>query len=214
MEIDGEHTVRRYRVATWRARAWPTEKTPASCLPFWLVVTSTSVTVEFEQWYQSEYSRLVNNVALVTGDRGLAADSVAEAFARALARWERVRRMEHRSAWVYRVAVNQARRTLRRSSHERRLLQAQASTTPLVQPPVEGDHELWAAVARLPERTRAAVVLRYVGDMTEPAIAKALGVRRGTVATMLHRAHIRLAAELDSPAPLTSDQEHTDAIPR
>jgi len=86
------------RPALTAEQSWPTKKTPDCCLLFGLVVTSTSVTVEFEQWYQSEYSRLVNNVALVVGDRGLAADSVAEAFVRALARWERVRRMEHRSA--------------------------------------------------------------------------------------------------------------------
>lgn len=167
---------------------------------------------EFETWYHHEYQRLVNSVALVIEDRPLAADAVAEAFTRALARWDRVRRMEHRTGWVYRVAINHAKRSRRRGSQERRLLAAQAATTPLVVAPVEGDHELWEAVARLPERTRAAVVLRYVADMTEPAIARALGVRRGTVATMLRRAHDRLAVELSPPPTNPKSLELSDAV--
>ena len=175
-------------------------------------MTSTGVTVEFEAWYDAEYQRLVNSVALVVGDRALAADAVAEAFTRSLARWSKVKNMEYPSGWVYRVAVNHAKRSLRRGSQERRILMAQAPTTPLVVAPVEGDHELWEAVARLPERMRAAVVLRYVADLTEPAIATALGIRRGTVATMLRRAHDRLALELDrAPAP-THHQELSDAV--
>ncbi len=172
------------------------------------------MTIEFAPWYHAEYPRLVNSVALVLGDRALAADAVAEAFTKALARWDRVARMDHPSAWVYRTAVNHARRTLRRGSQERRLLAEQAPLTAVVSAPVEGDHELWAAVARLPERTRAAVVLRYVADLTEPAIAKALGVRRGTVATMLRRAHERLAAELEPATPPSSPQELTHAVHR
>ena len=76
------------------------------------------------------------------------------------------------------------------------LLQAGAATSPAAVAPVERDHELWAAVAQLPERMRAVVVLRYVTDLTEPKIAETLGIRRGTVATMLRRAHERLAADL------------------
>lgn len=176
------------------------------------MVTPTTVTAEFDSWYHADYQRLVNSVALVIGDRALAADAVAEGFTKALARWSRVRRMEHPSAWVYRVAVNHARRTLRRGSQERQLLASQLPLSPVVVAPVEGDHELWDAVARLPERTRAVVVLRYVADLTEPAIAAALGIRRGTVATMLKRAHERLAAELGPAAAPTPPQELTHAV--
>ena len=37
------------------------------------------------------------------------------------------------------------------------------------------DPDLWRAVARLPERQRTAVTLKYVGDLDHPAVAKALG---------------------------------------
>ncbi len=163
---------------------------------------------DFEAWYRSDYQRLVNTVALVVGDRTVAADAVGDAFTKALARWERVGAMEYPAAWVCRVAINDARRMLRRRAHERRLLAADPElvANPSM-PPVESDLELWAAVARLPERTRTAVVLRYVADLTEPAIAEAMKVRRGTVATLLKRARERLSEELSTPA-----SSHTEEI--
>jgi len=160
------------------------------------VVTWKDVTLEFDAWYHAEYPRLVNSIGMVIGDRALAADAVAEAFTKALSRWDRVKRMQHPTGWVYRVAMNEAKRSLRRGSHEQRLLQAQASTTRTFVAPVEADQDLWDAVAGLPERMRAVVVLRYVSDLTEPMIAETLGIRRGSVATMLKRAHERLAREL------------------
>lgn len=37
------------------------------------------------------------------------------------------------------------------------------------------DPELWQAVAKLPERQRIAVALKYVGDLDHPAVAEVLG---------------------------------------
>lgn len=158
--------------------------------------------IDFDSWYHAEYPRLVNSIGIVIGDRALAADAVAEAFTRALSRWDRVKRMQHPTGWVYRVAMNEAKRSLRRGAQERRLLQAQASTAPAAFAPIEDDHDLWKAVAELPERMRAVVVLRYVSDLTEPMIAETLGIRRGSVATMLRRAHERLGRQLGPTTPL------------
>lgn len=169
-------------------------------------MTWKDVTLEFDAWYHAEYQRLVNSIGMVIGDRVLAADAVAEAFTKALARWDRVKRMQHPTGWVYRVAMNDAKRSLRRGSHERRLLQAQAVTQAAVVAPVEGDQDLWDAVSKLPERMRAVVVLRYVSDYTEPMIAETLGIRRGSVATMLKRAHERLARELRPATSLPANR--------
>ena len=164
-----------------------------------MLVTWKGVTVHFDAWYHAEYQRLVNSIGLVVGDRAVAADAVAEAFTKALSKWERVRRMSHPTGWVYRVAVNEAKRMLRRRAHEKRLLSSQHTLASQTVAPVESDHELWQAVGNLPERMRAVVVLRYVADLTEPMIAETLGIRRGSVATMLRRAHERLATELPRP---------------
>jgi RNA polymerase sigma factor (sigma-70 family) len=151
--------------------------------------------IDFASWYSIEYPRVVNALTLLTGDQQVSTEAASEAFVRALAKWDRVSKMDSPGGWLYKVALNDARRRLRRSSRERDTA-VDLGWTPSSYIPAERDHDLWNAVARLPHRTRSAVVLRYVADLTEPAIAQALGVQRGTVATMLRRAHSSLAEEL------------------
>lgn len=151
--------------------------------------------IDFASWYRTEYPRVVNALTLLTGDRQVAADAASEAFVRALAKWDRVSKMDRPGGWLYKVALNDARRRLRRTARDRSQATSLDWTSPTATP-VEPDHELWAAVSRLPDRTRSAVVLRYVADLTEAGIAEALGIKRGTVATMLRRAHDALAADL------------------
>ena len=47
--------------------------------------------------------------------------------------------------------------------------------------------ELFDALAALPSRQRAALVLRFYEDLSEADIAVALGCRPGTVKSLLHR---------------------------
>ena len=57
---------------------------------------------------------------------------------------------------------------------------------------------LRAAIDRLPQRMRTAVVLRYYEDMTEAEVAERLGVSLGTVKSTVSRAvaKLRIDAEL------------------
>ena len=48
------------------------------------------------------------------------------------------------------------------------------------------DAEIWAAVAALPERQRAAVALRYVGDLSHREIAAAIGCSEEASRRSLH----------------------------
>lgn len=166
--------------------------------------------LDFETWYEGEYTRLVNTIAMVTGDRALASDAAAEACTKALVRWKRVSRMSRPSGWVYRVALNEARRRAGRQARERTIAVSLVDDSSFIVPATNADLDLWAAVARLPERTRIVVVLRYVADLTEPDIAKAMGVTRGTVATTLRRAHARLAEEL-GPGSTPTERKPIDA---
>jgi RNA polymerase sigma-70 factor (ECF subfamily) len=52
---------------------------------------------------------------------------------------------------------------------------------------------VWQALEQLPANHRAVLVLRYYGDLNEGQLAEALGCRRGTVKSRLHRAHRALA---------------------
>src|SRR5439155_27015147 len=97
--------------------------------------------------------------------------------------------MEPPGGWVYRFALNELRRTLRRRSAEARILQRQQ----LPEGPGGQLPEVWQAVAQLPARQRTAIVLRFVADLPEADIALARGVRRGTVSSTLALARRRLS---------------------
>jgi len=61
----------------------------------------------------------------------------------------------------------------------------------------ERDAELRVALARLPERQRTAVFLRYYADLDYAAIGGALGISTGTVAATLNQAHTALRRRLE-----------------
>lgn len=149
---------------------------------------------DFDAWYLHAAPRVLASVTLAVGDRWLAEDATAEAFARALERWHQVREMASPNAWVYTVALNHVRTTARRRGLEQRFLRRQR---PAVEDPVPApDVALWDAVAKLPPRARTVVALRYVADLPEARIAEVLGITRGTVASTLHDARRRLADRL------------------
>jgi len=62
----------------------------------------------------------------------------------------------------------------------------------------ERDAELRVALARLPERQRIAVFLRYYADLDYVAIGEALGISTGTVAATLNSAHTALRSRLEA----------------
>jgi RNA polymerase sigma-70 factor (ECF subfamily) len=156
------------------------------------------VRAEFTTFYERESPRLVRSVTLVTGDAALAEDAVAEAFARAWSRWDRVRRHPKPAAWVATVALNESRSRFRRRKVERRKAHAVARPDTIHDPdPPQASH-IWAAVAGLSRQDRALIALRYVADLPQDEIADALGMPRGSVASGLNRARRRLEAVLRS----------------
>ena len=149
----------------------------------------------FETWYRTEHPRLLAAMAVVARDTEVAGDVTAEAFARALERWDRVSAMESPGGWTYRVALNLVRRRGRRAALERRLLPRLAGP-PVVAVPAHAV-EVWQAVTDLPPRMRTAVALRYLGGLTEAEVAGTMGVATGTVAATLSDARRRLATLLE-----------------
>jgi DNA-directed RNA polymerase specialized sigma24 family protein len=146
---------------------------------------------EFERFYEREAQSVFGAVFLLCRDATLAEDATQEAFARALARWDRLGTQPWAGGWVMTTALNAARRGLRR-----RHLPLEASPNPGHSP----DVELWAAVRRLPRRQQQTVVLRYRMDLPVREIAEILGCREGTVRTHLARARESLRSSLgDEP---------------
>lgn len=148
----------------------------------------------FAAWYEREAPGLCASLTVALADPVLAEEVAAEAFARAWADWQKVRRMSSPVGWVYRVALNEARSGFRRVRRERRATaRAVASVSPA---PLEPNNALWEAVRGLPPRARTAIALRYVADMPEAEIARSMRVARGTVAATLFSARRQLAEAL------------------
>jgi len=111
------------------------------------------------------------------------------------------------TAWLYKVASNHCWDMLRR----RRIRQdletgEELETLPLKSPDpdqlerLQTEHtskELRAGLAKLPDRARMALVLRYFGDMSYEEIAETLGVRPTFVGVLLLRARHQLRHVLE-----------------
>jgi DNA-directed RNA polymerase specialized sigma24 family protein len=69
----------------------------------------------FESFFETSRDDIFRSLLVITKDRSLAEDGVAEAFARALERWAEVAGHPVPKAWVARTALNYFRSDRRRS---------------------------------------------------------------------------------------------------
>jgi len=149
--------------------------------------------------YRAHAPGLVRFALLLVGDRATAEDVVQEAFLHLYQGWHRVR--DPASVLGYlRTAVLNGCRSVQRSRRRARLLRVTHD------PPVwsaeaaamdgEDRRAVLAAAARLSQRQREVLALRYYLDLGEQDIAAMLGVSRGTVSSTVSRALAALAREL------------------
>lgn len=123
---------------------------------------------------------------------------------RSLPRYDPSRAFE---PWLTKICVNTYRNALRRAVRSPllnfRTNEEQDALLRAVPAPEEPDYApLHAAIARLPERLRVAVILFYFQDMDVAAAARALGVPEGTIKSRLHKARIRLKEALEDETDL------------
>lgn len=124
----------------------------------------------------------------LTGDWALAEDLLQTALARAYPRWSRIQR-DDPERYVRKIMVNTW------SSWWRRKWRGElpAGRLPETAGPdafaeVDHRHALRAALAQLPPRQRAVVVLRYHQDLSEAQVADLLGISVGTVKSQAAKA--------------------------
>jgi len=153
----------------------------------------------FREYVLARGTALLRIAVMLTGNRADAEDLVQAALANTFLAWDKINDRAALDAYVHRVMVNTHISWWRR----RRLEEFPTDELPDL---AVADHAresdtaevVRRALDRLPDRMRAAVMLRYFEDMTEPEIAALLGVSLGTVKSTVSRAvaRLRIDAEL------------------
>lgn len=143
----------------------------------------------FDAFYRSRWSQTVRLAGVLTQDTSVAEELAQEAFAQVLSRWAELREP---GAYLHRCVVNAARMYHR---HEA-VVRVKLPLLHVDPDEAEAFDDLADAVAALPFRQRAVVVLRYHCDLSEREIAEALGCRPGTVKSLGSRALSALEREL------------------
>lgn len=158
---------------------------------------STRTTTEFTAFYEATKDAVFRAVLLArAGDSEGAEDAVAEAYERALLRWEKLRAHDNPTGWVIRTAINHRISMWRRHGREG------AGAPPAASLASEAmDPELVRIVRGLPRGQREVLALRVLLDFSTDQTAEALGIRPGTVKAQLHRALAALRGELASREP-------------
>ena len=149
---------------------------------------------------------------LLTGDRFLAEDLAQEAFVRLAGRFRHLRDAGAFEAYLRRTVVNLFTSQLRRRRLERAYLKREAARSEPrhEDPDITGRDELWTAVQRLPERQRAAVVLRYYEDLSEREVATTIGCSAAAAKSLIARGMQALRADMGVGAtehPTDSESE-------
>jgi RNA polymerase sigma factor (sigma-70 family) len=167
----------------------------------------------FGDLYLGSFAAMVRLARVLVDSPETAEDLVQDAFVHLHRHWGGVRDPR---AYLHRSVVNACRSHHRRARLERaRIGRPDVHLRPAVagrgedrdgRDPVAGAVEqgraddadvLGAALATLPYRQRAALVLRYYADLPDAEIAIALGCRPGTVASLVHRGLERLREVVD-----------------
>ncbi|HEV7524449.1 MAG TPA: SigE family RNA polymerase sigma factor [Acidimicrobiia bacterium] len=156
-----------------------------------------AATTNFDDVYPELYRSAYRVAFRLLGGREEAADVAQEACARAYSRWSKVSAYDHPAAWVTRVAGNLA------IDHLRRHRTAARHVGQVVAPaePTAERVDLYRALLLLPRRQREVVLLRFIADQSEAAVAAALGCAIGTVKSHASRGlaalRITLGKEID-----------------
>jgi RNA polymerase sigma-70 factor (sigma-E family) len=173
---------------------------------------------EFEQFVSDGADHLLRTAYMMTNDLAEAEDLVQETLLRVARRWHKVHTMAHPAAYARRILVNlvidhAGQRALR--NRELAMHESTFGSGP-ADPRAEGELQavdsytvLLAALASLPARQRAVIVLRYWHDLPEAEVAAVLSCSIGTVKSTASRGLSKLreligAAELE-PCPASHD---------
>ena len=148
-------------------------------------------TLSFEDLFRREYPSVYRATYLATGSVEAAQDITQEAFARAYARWRRLKSQPWVGGWVMTTALNLCKK------HRIPASPADHSFENATNGKSDLRVDLIAQLRLLPLRQRTAVVLFYLGDLPVPHIAQLMHVSEGTVKAHLAQARSALRKSLE-----------------
>lgn len=159
---------------------------------------------EFVEFAEVMFPRLRRTAFLLCGDWHTAEDLAQTALAKMFVAWREIRWQDGAHAYANRTLVNAylAHRRLKRTGE---LLTGWLPDRPAAAAAPETRMVVLDALAMLPPRARAVVVLRYWADLSVEQVAEVLGCSTGNVKSLSARALRRLrevlAEALAEPAP-------------
>lgn len=149
---------------------------------------------DLEELFLAHRGSMVRLGRLLTGSVAVAEEVVQESFIKL---FERRATVDNPVAYLHRTVVNGCHSRMRRRKNEASKLAILGTPSEIQQPamPVE-TAEIWESLNSLTQRQRTAIVLRFYNDMTTVATAEAMGVRPGTVKSLVHRGLEQLRKEI------------------
>jgi len=152
---------------------------------------------DFDEVYRNHYRRVLNLCRYLLNSLDRAEDAAHEVFLRAHRSIATYNPALPISSWILRIASNHCIDLLRRSSRERRIMDADApealevpsvACSPLNEVLLaERGHDVRAALSKIPEKYRVPLVLAYYNELEYSEISEILGVERTQVALLIFR---------------------------
>jgi RNA polymerase sigma-70 factor (sigma-E family) len=157
----------------------------------------------FARFVHDHTQALLRTAYLLTGDRTSAEELVQDTLVQLYPKWGHVEAADVPLAYVRRCVTN------RFINHQRRAARREYSYEDVPERIDDRDQlgqladrdEVWAALRDLPERQRAALVLRFFEDLTDVDTAAALGCRVGTVRSLISRGLATLRQQMTAQQP-------------
>jgi len=162
---------------------------------------------EYVEYVTARLPALRRLAFLLCGDEHRADDLVQQTITKLYVRWNRIRTVDHLDRYVRAMLTNAF-------INERRMPWAQVRLfreTPEAAAPADTGLEertvLRAALAKVPRRQQAVLVLRFLHDMSVADVAETLGCSEGTVKSQTSHGLTTLRRLLGAPALVPSGKE-------
>jgi RNA polymerase sigma-70 factor (ECF subfamily) len=170
----------------------------------------------FVELYRRYRDRIVSFTRRMLGDQAQAEEATQEVFFklyRARANYQPKSRF---STYLYRIATNHCLNQQALLDHK--LVQRDREAGDWAAPQADGQHAklqqkqlravLEAALVKLPERQRAALLLVHYEGLSYREAAESIEVSEGAVKSLIHRARAAMAAELEPILGQIAEVEH------